>query len=56
MTGSWLEPDPALIVPPHNAQIVLPSPFFMAVPFAGGALLFRWCGIETISDFEIPAD
>jgi hypothetical protein len=54
MTGSWLEPDPALIVLPHNAQIVLPSPFFAAIPFAGRALLFRWRGIETGSDLEIP--
>jgi len=56
MTGSSLEADPALIVRPHSAQTVLPSPFFAAPAFAGRALPFCWRGIETESSISDRMD
>jgi len=54
MTGPSLAPP--LIVRPHSAQTVLPSPFSPALPFAGRARLFRWRGIETESHSYLPMD
>ena len=55
MIGSSLESGPALIVRPHNAQIVLPSSFFVALAFADNALLFR-CGIGKGSNLKKALD
>jgi hypothetical protein len=56
MTGSVLASPPDLMTRPHKAHIVLPSPFFAALPFAGRALVFRWRGIETGSKAEESLD
>jgi hypothetical protein len=51
MTGSLPAALPALMTRPHKAQTVPPPSFFAALPFAGRSSLFRWRGIETVSDF-----
>jgi hypothetical protein len=54
MTGSWLVTLPALIVLPHEAQMVLPPSLFWPPSFDGLSPLFLSLGIENEIASESP--